>query len=126
MSDREVASEPTPIRSPDTIQKFEGTFKAHFEIQRKWGGEEPLEYPRYRALNRTFSELGEERISNSGIRELVNHLITNRKYSRVFKEWIRVHGGSWDLANSPQNIHRIYSIGRNELLRRKGKSGLSG
>ena len=126
MSDREVTFEPTPIKKLNTIQKFEGVFKAHFMIQKEWGGKEPLEYPRYRALSRTLGELGEEKISNIGIRELVHHLITNRKYSGVFKEWLRVHEGSWDLLHSSQNIQRIYSIGRNEFFRRKGKSGLSG
>lgn len=120
---REGTSEIAPV---NIISKFDRVLEKHFRHQRLvFEGREHLEHPRRRALSKAFEEFTEEALSNQEITDLVHHLIKDREYSPVFREWVRIQADSWDNYLLPQNTHRILAVGRNELLRKKGKKALS-
>lgn len=112
-----MAEKGAEFATPNIVRKFDEVFKRQMESD-PYGKDSKLQY---RALKETLRDkrFYEEEYTNEDIRTLSNHLLDQKEYSSIFKEWLTTRQLEWGLKTFPRNIYRLFAVAKKEVERRK-------
>ena len=105
------------------VYEFRQIFDHEIEIDKARFNETNPYYGVYRALKETLRSetVNSMKLNYVDVYSLVHFLLEEKVTNFAFREWIKTRSFEWENGWLSKNAYRIYTIGKQEILKNMGK-----